>query len=45
MAVEARRKRASWGQRLAFLVCLLFAIVGAVPVAFGALVRTEFVQS
>lgn len=33
-----------WGRRVAFLVALVFAIIGLVPLAAALLVRTPFVQ-
>ncbi len=39
------RRPTSWSRRLAIAVCAVFALIGAVPVAFGALVRAPFVQA
>ncbi|MFO0616654.1 MAG: translocation/assembly module TamB domain-containing protein [Polyangiaceae bacterium] len=44
MAAKARRKRTSWGRRIAFAICFLFAIAGAVPVIAGIVVRTAWFQ-
>lgn len=38
-------RRPTWGRRLALVLSILFALVGAIPVAFGALVRAPFVQA
>lgn len=44
MAAKARRRRTSWGRRIAFAVCLVFAIAGAIPVIAGIVVRTSWFQ-
>ncbi|HMI83626.1 MAG TPA: translocation/assembly module TamB domain-containing protein [Polyangiaceae bacterium] len=41
----SRRPRRDWGQLLARLLCLIFGVIGAVPLGVGALVRTPYVQS
>ena len=38
------RKRRDLGRALAVLLCVLFALVGAVPLLLGVLVRTPFVR-
>ncbi len=38
------RKRRDVGRALAVLLCVLFALVGAVPLLLGVLVRTSFVR-
>jgi translocation and assembly module TamB len=39
------RPRRDWGRLFAFVLCVLFAIVGAVPLALGFLVRTGPVRA
>src|ERR1700733_13417005 len=51
MAAAVRRQkpaykpRRDWGRGLAFVLCILFATVGAVPLAVGVLVRASFVRA
>src|SRR5262249_29871950 len=49
MAAKRREKkvrpRTDWGRVLAVAMCVLFAIVGAVPLGLGVLVRTEPVRA
>src|SRR5687768_3531488 len=40
-----RRPRRDWGQLLARVLCLVFGIIGAVPLGVGALVRTPVVRN
>lgn len=42
---KRRTKSRDWGRIAAFGVCVLFAIVGAVPLSLGLLVRTEMVRA
>ena len=39
-----RRPRRDWGQLLAQLFCLVFGVIGAIPLGVGALVRTPYVR-
>src|SRR3954468_3675817 len=39
-----RRPRRDWGRALALGFCVLFALIGAVPIALGLLVRTTPVR-
>jgi translocation and assembly module TamB len=47
---ETRRQHGAgrardWGRFVAFVLCILFAVIGAVPLALGVLVRTAPVQA
>lgn len=42
---KRRRPKRDWGRIAAFVVCILFAIIGAVPLSVGLLVRTDFVRA
>jgi translocation and assembly module TamB len=39
-----RRSRRDWGRVFAQLLCLVFGVIGAVPLGVGALVRTSYVR-
>jgi translocation and assembly module TamB len=39
------RPRRDWGRAVAVVLSVVFAVIGAVPLALGALVRTEVVRS
>lgn len=41
---RGRRRRRNWGRGIALALCLLFALIGIVPLALGVLVRTPSVR-
>src|SRR5258706_11987637 len=41
----AYKPRRDWGRGIAFFLCVLFGVVGAVPLAVGVLVRTSIVRA